>query len=181
MSRRSVPQINASSMADIAFLLLIFFLVTTTMSVDYGIQRSLAPLPEQQTQRPMEIKERNFARILITKEDKIMFSGRQVELAELRGLVSEFYQNSAEKEITQIELLGEYGVSLCVVSLLSEGGASYDRYVEVQNELSNAFYDMRNSLSQKTFARPLGALSKRELESVATAVPMRLSESEPVP
>lgn len=103
MARREVGEINAGSMADIAFLLLIFFLVTTTMEVDAGIGRTLPLKREQQNNEPIDIRERDILEILANSKDELLVEGNPIEISELEEIVFDYYTanaNGTEKDIT---------------------------------------------------------------------------------
>ena len=145
INKRKIPEINAGSMADIAFLLLIFFLVATTMNTDTGIQRVLPPWVENPTDDAPPIKERNLMAVKVNQYDQIQMQGKLVDLHQVKDLAKEFILNAGnsedlpEKKMTEIELIGQYPVSEGVISLQNDRGTSYDMYIKVQNELTRAF------------------------------------------
>ncbi len=177
-------------MADIAFLLLIFFLVATTMNVDTGITRMLPPIPpDEQISEDLKVKERNLLPILVNNQDAIMVMGTPMHISQLTESVKRFVinptadENLPEKKETEIAMpdgsTWVYNVSEGVVSLQSTTGASYDTYIQVQNELTRAFNEMRDDASRQKFARAYSDLSKEEQEAVNDAVPLKISEAEP--
>ena len=93
MARRSAPEVNAGSMADIAFLLLIFFLVTTTIEKDKGIARQLPPKTEQQPDDKVIIKKRNLLVVLVNKNDQLLVNDELMELKDLRQTAIDFLDN----------------------------------------------------------------------------------------
>ena len=96
---RKTPEINSSSMADIAFLLLIFFLVTTTMDVDTGIYKKLPPIPEDQQQNDdVKVKQRNVLSILVNRNNELLVNGEVLSISQLRDKTKEFFLNPANKE-----------------------------------------------------------------------------------
>src|SRR5210317_1430655 len=147
MASREVPEINAGSMADIAFLLLIFFLVTTTMDVDTGITRKLPPPVENE--EDIDIKDRNVFKVLVSNSDRLMVEGNVSDISTLKEDVKEFMLNPSnseelpEKEVRFIDYLGDIEVSKGVVSLKNDRGTSYEMYIKVQNELTAAFAELR--------------------------------------
>jgi biopolymer transport protein ExbD len=188
--KRQIKEINASSMADIAFLLLIFFLVATTMNVDTGIARMLPPIPpEEQRSKDLEVKERNLLPIFVNQWDVIMVAGQPAHISQLTDAVKRFVLNPTEdpdmpeKKDTAIALpdgtTWNYPVSEGVVSLTSDRSTSYNVYVQVQNELTRAFNELREDVSQSKFRKSYTSLSKEEQEAVADAVPQKISEAEP--
>lgn len=93
MARRELQEINAGSMADIAFLLLIFFLVTTTMDQDMGIMRQLPPIVED-LETPPEVKKKNVYEVLVNANDDLLVEGKEMKITELKDGAIEFLTNS---------------------------------------------------------------------------------------
>lgn len=183
---RMNPQINAGSMADIAFLLLIFFLVTTTMDVDTGINRMLPPPIDPNAPEPPPVRERNVFVVLVDAQDRLMVEGEQMNIARLRAEAKEFLlnpdndPNKPVKEMEYIEHLGEIEVSRGIISLQNDRGTSYEMYISVQNELAAAVREIRDEVSREHFGRRFGDLTDEELvHAVRRAVPMAISEAEP--
>jgi biopolymer transport protein ExbD len=182
---RPVNEINAGSMADIAFLLLIFFLVTTTMDVDSGILRRLPP-PVDPTVEPPDIRERNVMNILVNSRDQLLVNREPGDLSILRDRVKRFIQNREsrsdwpEKRLQEIEHLGEIYVSRGIISLKNDRGTSYEMYIQVQNELAAAFNEMRNELAMEKFGLRYERLNNPDwTNAINQAVPMAISEAEP--
>lgn len=178
--------INAGSMADIAFLLLIFFLVTTTMDVETGIQRRLPPMPDENQQAEVEqINKRNIMVVLINKNDRLFAGGQETHITMLKDKVKEFITNPAnlpdmpEKRENEIEGFGPVMVSRAVVSLQNDRGTSYNAYIQVQNELVKAFNELRDDFSMQHFGKKYDSLDEDQQRIVRDAVPMNLSEREP--
>jgi biopolymer transport protein ExbD len=187
--KRQVKEINASSMADIAFLLLIFFLVATTMNVDTGITRLLPPIPPEEQSEDLKVKVRNLLPILVNNQDAIQVMDMPTHITQLSDAVKVFVTNAAdaenmpEKEMKAIEMpdgsTWNYMTSKGVVSLQSTTGASYDIYVQVQNELTRAFRELREDAARVKFGRAYTELSPEEQKAVNEAVPQAISEAEP--
>lgn len=184
MASREAPEINAGSMADIAFLLLIFFLVTTTMDVDTGITRKLPPPVEDDTK--IDYNERNIFKVLVSSSDRLMVEGNIGDIRTLKEDVKVFMTNPLnradlpEKELRVIENLGEVEVSKGVVSLKNDRGTSYEMYIKVQNELTAAFNELRDEVSMQFYGVKFGNLINQDhRKAVQTAVPMAISEAEP--
>jgi biopolymer transport protein ExbD len=184
MASREAPEINAGSMADIAFLLLIFFLVTTTMDVDTGITRKLPPPVEDDTE--IDVKDRNIFKVLISNSDRLMVEGDVADISTLRDDVKAFMTNPGnlknlpEKELRIIENLGEIEVSKGVVSLKNDRGTSYEMYIKVQNELAAAFAELRDDVSMRFYGVKFDNLINEDHQkAVQEAVPMAISEAEP--
>lgn len=192
---KKTPEINAGSMADIAFLLLIFFLVTTTMDVDSGIARRLPP-PIDPTQEKIDVKERNVMVVLINSADQIMVKGRQTSIKKLREETKEFLtpvysgnpgapnvDGHPEVKEENIEGIGVFWKSQGVVSMQNDRGTSYETYIHVQNELAGAVAELRNEFAKKYFGMEFEILLKKfpdKATAIQNAVPMAISEAEPV-
>jgi len=184
MAFREVPEINAGSMADIAFLLLIFFLVTTTMDIDTGITRKLPPPVENE--EDIDIKERNVFKVLVNSSDRLLVEGVPGDIRLLKEEVKEFMTNPMrledlpEMELRFIEHLGEVEVSKGVVSLKNDRGTSYEMYIKVQNELTAAFAELRDELSMRMYGVKFDNLvDENRIDAIQQAVPMAISEAEP--
>ncbi|HOZ14095.1 MAG TPA: biopolymer transporter ExbD [Tenuifilaceae bacterium] len=183
---RKVPEINASSMADIAFLLLIFFLMTTTMNVDTGLPRMLPPMPDPSVkQDDVEVKQRNVFTVLINKSDRLLVRGEPMDVSLLKEKTKEFVMNPnndanmSEQEEKDVPMIGKFNVSKGVVSLQNDRGTSYTMYMKVQNELVAAYNELREDLSRSNFGKPYDKLSEDEKEAIGKAIPSRISEAEP--
>lgn len=183
--KRKVPEVNASSQADIAFLLLIFFLVATTMNTDSGINRVLPPWAETQPEDAPEIKERNLMEVKVNQFDQILANQQVVHLSQLTQMIKDFVlnrtndENLPEKVVTEIDFIGNYPVSEGVISLQNDRGTSYDMYIKVQNELSRAFNEIRDDVSMENFGRKFLELDEEQRKAIQKAVPSKISEAEP--
>lgn len=173
-------------MADIAFLLLIFFLVATTMNVDTGIQRMLPPMPEEdQQQQTIDVKKRNLLLVFVNRFDQINVAGETIDVTQLRAKAKEFIlnplndENLPETEMTDIEIIGQYPVSKGVISLQNDRGTSYNTYIHVQNELTRAFNEVRDDLAVQKFGRKFLELTEEQREAIQKAIPLKISEAEP--
>jgi len=185
-SKRGTDEINAGSMADIAFLLLIFFLVTTTMDVDSGILRKLPPPLDPTVPPPPPIKQRNVFTVLVNSNNQLLVEDQIGSVATLREQCKEFVRNpsnnpnlSEKKPPIQIDFVGSYQTSKGVVSLQNDRGTSYDMYIRVQNELVAAYRELRDALAMQTFGRKFNELKKNEGKAIRKALPMMISEAEP--
>ena len=185
-AKKKVPPINASSMADISFLLLAFFLMTTTMDVDTGIARRLPPPVPPQEDIP-DIKERNILAVSINKNDWVMVNNRPMDVRMLKEEAKNFLSNPfnspdlPEKRMDTIPALGGlYEVSKGVISLKNDRGTSYDMYIRVQDELTKAVNELRDELSRKEFGVPFTSLKEEnKIEAIKRAIPIAISEAEP--
>lgn len=208
MSRRTAPEVNAGSMADIAFLLLIFFLVTTTMSVDTGILRKLPP-PADPNSAPIEVNERNVFIVLINKDNQLAIKGQLTEIDFLRDQVKEFFtnptnnqnlseqisvQDKLDKEMAKKdpdkELIGKYNgiiseigaettITNGVVSLQNDRTTLYGKYLEVQNEIVGAIEDLREDLAKQTWGKEFKDLDEEQQDLIKIIYPFAISEAEP--
>ncbi|MBR6879072.1 MAG: biopolymer transporter ExbD [Bacteroidales bacterium] len=182
---RKTPEINSSSQADIAFLLLCFFLMTTSMDVDYGITRRLPP-PVEQNDDDVKVKERNVMNVLINKNNRLMVNGRPSDISLLKDDAKQFMtprpgdETAPETEYKSIELLGDVLMSKGVISLQNDRGTSYAMYISVQNELARAFNELKEEMAWKHFHKHFDQLNEDQTKAVNDAVPVRVSEAEPV-
>ncbi len=184
--KRNAEGINASSSADIAFLLLIFWLTTTTMNSDKGLQRRLPPMPdENQKQEDVKVNRRNIIQVKINSNDRIIAGGQIMEISEIKDKIVEFVTNPMnldnlpEKEMKEIEGFGQYPVSKGVVSLQNDRGTSYKSYLQVQNELVKAFNEIRDDFAVKNYGKKYNALDEDKQKIVRDAIPQSISEAEP--
>lgn len=202
MAKRAAPEVNAGSMADIAFLLLIFFLVTTTIETDSGINRKLPPTDE--VVDPPIIKERNIFTVVVNKNNQLLVEEKPLDLANLRQAAIEFLDNGGGQ--------GEEACDYCegpkdpsssdnpekaIISLKNDRETSYKVYISVQNELVAAYNDLRdrefaklNPLigltfveANKRYADPRYVTERERLkpllDEVKARYPQKLSEAEP--
>jgi biopolymer transport protein ExbD len=181
---RSLGEINASSMADIAFLLLIFFLVTTTMNVDTGLVRMLSPIPEEKPEE-QDVKQRNIFVVLINQSDRLLVEGQPLDISMLREKAKEFIANPyndlnlPEKQELEVEYFGMVDVTKGVVSLQNHRGTSYQMYMMVQNELVAAYNELRNELARTKFGKSYADLIDEQQKAINKIYPYRISEAEP--
>ena len=185
MAKR-IQEINAGSMADIAFLLLIFYLVSTTMNVDSGLQRMLPPyIDPSEQQQTNKVNKRNTLLVFVDAHDRLMVQSQIAQVEDLNGIVKEFILNPQDREdmpekvMEKIDLIGEYPVGKGLVSLQNDRATSYDMYMRVQNELVRAFNELRDDLAADKFGRKFDQLSDDEKKAIQTAIPLRISEAEP--
>ncbi len=185
MAARKTPSINSSSMADIAFLMLIFFLVTTTMNVDTGITRQLSPPVPPDAEIP-DMNKRNMMSILVNSRDALLINGKPGDISTLRADVVDFMSIHPddpaypEYSLKTFDYLGEIPVTKGLVSLKNDRGTSYEMYIKVQNELAAAFHELRDNLSQQKFNKRYDKLVDPNLiEAINDAIKIRISEAEP--
>jgi biopolymer transport protein ExbD len=184
---RKVPEIPASSLADIAFMLLIFFLVATTMDVDSGLERRLPPMPpeDQNNDDTPPIKERNVFVVLVNANDQLLVEGEPLSVDQLRDKAKEFManpndsENLPEKSYKEVPYFGEVGITKGVISLQNDRGTSYGTYIAVQNELVGAINDLREELAEQKFGKPFERLDSDQQDAVKEIYPSKISEAEP--
>ncbi len=187
MAKRAAPEINAGSMADIAFLLLIFFLVTTTMNVDTGITRVLPP-PVKNKNAKVDVKDRNVMKILINSHDLLLVNGKPGDINSLATQVEDFMAihagNSDKYPETKEVFIPELGKKVImtkgIVSLKNDRGTSYNMYIKVQDQLAKAFNEMKDQKSLQYYGVKYDELvDKKKIDIIDKLVPVRISEAEP--
>lgn len=184
---RKTPEIPATSLADIAFMLLIFFLVTTTMDVDSGLERRLPQWVDESQQQDddQQIKERNVFVVLVNRNNDLLVEGEYADIENLRERAKEFMANPyddeslPEKEPMQVPYFGEVMVTKGVISLRNDLDTKYGTYIAVQNELVGAINELREELSQQQFGKSYNDLDKDQQDAVRDIFPSRISEAEP--
>ena len=183
MAKRELAAINAGTMADIAFLLLIFFLVATTMDIDTGMITVMSPPSDQP---PPEIKERNVWVVLVNSNDQLMVEGIQMPLSLLKQKTKEFLlnpqnkENLPEKALRNIDPFGEIEVTKGIISIKNDRATSYGMFIKVKNELIAAGNEVKNEFSLKHFGKKYDDLPNHLQSAVKSAVPAVISESEPM-
>ena len=183
---RKVPEIPSASLADIAFMLLIFFLVTTTMDVDSGLERRLPQWvdPEEQ-QEDQQIKDRNVFVVLVNRNNDLLVENEYENLNNLRERAKEFMANPyddpalPEKEPRQVAHFGEVMITKGVISLRNDIDTRYGMYIAVQNELVAAINELREELAREKFGRSFTDLEKDQQDAIREIYPSRISEAEP--
>jgi biopolymer transport protein ExbD len=188
MGKKKTPGINSSSTADIAFLLLCYFLMTTTMGSQTGLARRLPPMPNPNEKlEDQKVNRRNIIIVRISSSDRILVGSEQLDVTLLKDKVKEFLANpnddpnKPDKEMKLIEGWGKtVPVSKGVISLQNDRGTSYKAYIAVQNELVKAVNELRDEFSRANFGKTYARLSEEEQDWVKKAVPQVISEAEPM-
>ena len=175
MAKRAAPEVNAGSMADIAFLLLIFFLVTTTIAKDKGLLRSLPPIDDSEVEPPI-IKQKNLFTVLINRHNQLLVEEEEMELKDLRQAAIDFLDNgggtNAEGERCDYckgkrlnsEQHGERASSdhpdKAIISMKHDRETTYEKYMDVQNELVAAYNFLREREAKRLYG------NKKEYQGV---------------
>lgn len=169
MFKRKIQEINAGSMADIAFLLLIFFLVSTTINTDQGIHRKLPPVEDKGLEKPAH--KNNLLSIVLNGEDELMANNEAIALEDLKAYAIEFISNP--------ERLPSKPASpeKALLNFQNTRNASYNLYIQVQNELTAAYHELRNEEAISLYSKTYRHLSREEKEVVKKKYPMRMTEA----
>ncbi|MDR2039048.1 MAG: biopolymer transporter ExbD [Bacteroidales bacterium] len=182
---KKTPGINGSSMADISFILLIFFLMVTTMGTDFGLIRQLPPMTDQKNED--EINKRNVFVVSVNANDNLLVKDQYTQVTELREMAKDFFNVNntgdgyPEKIQKEVPLLGTVTVNkTAVVSLQNDRATSYKIYIQVQNELAGAIHELRNEYSLQKFGKEFDECTQEEQDAISKNVyPMAISEAEP--
>ena len=165
MSRKETPEINAGSMADIAFLLLIFFLVTTTMSVDAGISKKIPQKQENPTD--IDINERNILEVNINKKNELFVDGKTIELKELKQIAINFIDNGGGLDINKNSCNWCNGSknpsssdhpTKAIITIKTDRLTTYETYISTLDILNSAYTHLRNKLSVKLYNQNYASL-----------------------
>ncbi|MEI6864878.1 biopolymer transporter ExbD [Flavicella sp.] len=209
MAQKETPEINAGSMADIAFLLLIFFLVTTTMDVDSGISRKLSEKPPENYEPPV-IKQKNILEINLNRNDDMLVEGERMKIEDLRQFTIDFLDNGGGVGKPDESGPGEIcdycngerrddssdHPNKAIISVKSDRGTSYGMYITIQNELLRAYTELRNRYAKNHITGDYAGMSYDELllllgndkenevlkaiiKEVKNAYPQIISDAEP--
>ncbi|WP_159946707.1 ExbD/TolR family protein [Polaribacter septentrionalilitoris] len=204
MARRDTPEINAGSMADIAFLLLIFFLVTTTMNVDSGVSKKLSEKPPPDYVPPV-IKEKNIFEVNINRNNELLVEGERMEVKDLKEAAIKFIDNGGgDGKVENGVATGPCDYcngersdkssdhpNKAIISVQSDRLTEYGTYLTVQNELLRAYAELRNRLSLERYKIPFAELEeaykddrdnaalKKKVEDIKTSYPQIISDAEP--
>jgi len=201
MARRSAPEVNAGSMADIAFLLLIFFLVTTTMEKDKGISRQLPPI--QETPEEVIIKDKNLFVVLVNKNDDLLVEDEPMQLKDLRQAAIDFLDNGGVSSSNPLycnycqgkrDPSSSDNPDKAIISVKNDRLTSYNMYIAVQNELVGAYNFLRNRESQRLYGWDFTTVkaqvdagtyvgdkkqAEEKLKEIQLMYPLKLSEASP--
>jgi len=190
-AKRKVPGLNQSSTADISFILLIFFLVTTSMDVDTGLPRRLPDWDPNAMEQELTIKERNIMTVQVNKYNEIFVKNgkinRLIDVSELKDIAKEFIANPNQDEnlpIWEPYEIEDYGTVMTtvkhVISLQTDRTTNYEVYFKVQHELSKAYSELRDEWARQNFGKKYTDLDEKTEQPVARAVyASKISEAEP--
>ncbi|MCH8902571.1 MAG: biopolymer transporter ExbD [Bacteroidetes bacterium] len=169
---RPSRDVNGGSLADIAFLMLLFFLMTTTMDIDKGLNVKLPPL-DPDAIIEVDVEQRNVWSIAIDSRDRMLVEDKLMRIEALREATKEFLANPFQRLDLAIS------PEDAVVSLKNDRGTSYDFYVQVQNELKAAYNELRDDESLKRYGKKYGELVIEQKRIIKDIYPIRISEAEP--
>jgi biopolymer transport protein ExbD len=182
--KRRVPSLNTTATADISFMLLIFFLVTSSMDSDKGLPRQLPPPENEQVEQELKVKERNVLRIALNADDQLTCNEEPITAEALTKRVADFVANAAddpslpEKSTRELNYFGRCQVSDRHVLLLQvDRQTSYDAYFQMQNAIARAYNQLRNDLALRQFHRPYAKCSPEQRNAIALVYPQRISEA----
>lgn len=178
-TKKTAPSVNAGSMADIAFLLLIFFLVTTTIASEQGIQRKLPKICNEDC--IIDVNERNILRVSINGKQEIMVQDEIISVDKLKDIVKTFIDNNGDKSCTYCNGLelqtSSDNPTKAIVSLQSHPQSSYELFVKVQDELSKAYYELRANYARNVLGKSVETLNKNDMLLLKNAYPFIISEA----
>ena len=158
---RDIPELNTTSTADISFMLLVFFLVTSSMDSDKGLGRKMAPLDEQQ-QEMVDVNRSNVLQIRIDERDSLFCDDKAVTLTQLQQQVESF--------------VAAQQTDRYIIAVQTDRATSYDAYFEMQNAVVAAHRVLREKMAQQKFGRPFSQCSEEQREVIRRRYPQRISE-----
>lgn len=201
MPRRSAPEVNAGSMADIAFLLLIFFLVTTTIETDSGISRKLPPIQDEEVDPPI-IKEKNIFKVIVDSNNDLLVEDELMELSELQDATIKFLDNGGgvgPEACNYCQGAGDPASSdnpkKATIIMVNNRQTDYGAYIAVTNEILAAYNTLRNRAAQRLYGKSFDQMErefkdptfsgnkeqlKERIETIRDMWPQKLSEADPV-
>ena len=185
---KKTPGINGASMADISFILLIFFLMVTTMGSEFGLIRQLPPWVEHNINDTGDkINKRNVLVVSISSSNALMVNSDYMQMSQLRARTKEFFninntgENFPEKVTEELPLVGAISINkTAVVSLQNDRATAYRTYVQAQNELAAAVGELRDEFCLQKFGRKYEDCSSEQQDVVGNQIyKMSISEAEP--
>lgn len=184
--KRKVPGLNTTATADISFMLLIFFLVASSMDSDKGLPLQLPPPQDEHVEQEILVKERNVLEITLDDSDQLICNGKVMTLDSLTNCVADFVANTAndpalpEKSRREVHLLGLTEVSdRHVLVLQVDRHSSYNAYFQMRNAIAMAYNRLRDNLAKNRFGHGMEQCDAEQQASVAMVYPQRISENVP--
>lgn len=163
-SRRTVPELNTTSTADISFILLVFFLVITSMDVDKGLSRRLPPMDTTEQTEQADVSKRNVLELRLTGASTLEADGKPLQVAALRGRVKRFVGSEADPQRH-------------IITLSVDRSAAYDAYFNIQNEITAAYRELRDRYAVRTFGRAYETCTPEQRAKARAFYPQHLAES----
>ncbi|MCH3981555.1 MAG: biopolymer transporter ExbD [Prevotella sp.] len=157
-----VPGLNTTSTADISFMLLIFFLVTTSMDVDKGLSRQLPPADHQRQEEQSDVNKDNLMTLTITPQNQLLVDDHPMEIQKLRGIVADFITRRGKQHL---------------LSIKTDPNASYNTYFNMQNEIVAAYKSVRDQIAKREFGHGYAFCSQEQKEAIRSICPQRITES----
>nr|WP_315126252.1 biopolymer transporter ExbD [uncultured Capnocytophaga sp.] len=184
MAKRSIPEVNAGSMADIAFLLLIFFLVTTTIESNSGITVKLPPKQPENATPPPPVKEKNVLVVVVNKNNQLLINNEIKELKDVKQTALDFLDNNGDGSCTYCKgkrnPLSSDNPDKAVITLRNDRETSYKTYVAVQNELIKAYNELRERERARRFPNEVSYTQIEEEFNAARTPQTRKDQLEPI-
>jgi biopolymer transport protein ExbD len=181
--RKSVPQLNTASVADISFMLLILFLVVTSMDIDKGLTRQLPPVTDSEMIHQKDVSKRNVLQVTIDEDNRVMVNGESLNIKQLNERLLQFIENPKncdslpEKWQRDIPLLGECEITdRHVIQLEAARNSNYNIYFQVQNAIVSAYRQLRDKLAAKRFHCSYAQCSEEQKMALREYYPQRVSE-----
>ena len=156
-----VPALNTTSTADISFMLLIFFLVASSMDVDKGLLRQLPPADTKEEPLEVDVSKERLMELKITGDNQLMLDGQPVEVSGLRNRVAELVSRLGSKHLISID---------------ADPNSSYETYFKMQNEIVVAYAMVRNRMAKQKYGQPLSRLTNDKRDELKALVPQRIAE-----
>lgn len=169
---RSAPEINAGSMADIAFLLLIFFLVTTTIAEDKGVLVKLPPWSDDPPENA-QINERNVFSVLVNAQNQLLVRKQLLDIKNLKEDAKKFIMNPENDPMMAVSPQD------AIISLKNDRGTKYETYLTVYNELKAAYNELREEAALRKYNKSFEFLRADQQKEIRNEIPLIISEAEP--
>lgn len=161
--RRPLPGLNTSSTADISFMLLIFFLVATSLDTDKGLSRQLPPSSDNRKEQPaLEVEKSKVLSVVLHADNSYSVDGEQVTVAGLKQAVKDKAKSRPKDHVIDIH---------------SSPKACYDAYFQLQHAVVEAYKELRGECAVSLYGRSFRRLSAAERDTVMARVPQRVSDN----